>query len=32
MSKLKLKNSSELVQFAIKHGITAIEGLKKNIR
>lgn len=31
MSKLNLKTSSELVQFAIKHGITAIEGLRKGI-
>jgi DNA-binding NarL/FixJ family response regulator len=31
MSKLKLKTNSALVQYAIKHGITAIEGLKDSI-
>jgi DNA-binding NarL/FixJ family response regulator len=31
MSKLKLKTNSALVQYAIKHGITAIEGLKDTI-
>ena len=31
MSKLKLKTNSALVQYAIKHGITAIEGLKDGI-
>ena len=31
MSKLKLKTNSALVQYAIKHGITAIAGLKDSI-
>jgi DNA-binding NarL/FixJ family response regulator len=30
MSKLNLKTGSALVQYAIKHGITAIEGLSKD--
>jgi DNA-binding NarL/FixJ family response regulator len=30
MSKLNLKNSAELIQFGIKQGIIATEGLKKN--
>lgn len=31
MSKLKLKTNSALVQYAIKHGITTIEGLRDSI-
>jgi DNA-binding NarL/FixJ family response regulator len=31
MSKLNLKTNSALVQYAIKHGITGIEGLKDDI-
>jgi len=31
MSKLKLKSVSALIQYAIKHGFTAIEGLKDSI-
>ena len=31
MSKLKLKTNSALVQYAIKHGITVVEGLEDGI-